>query len=271
MNQLPYDLIETAEQDPDIATDRTASGYHSIHLNLDPTFYESEFMRTVFRDKRVRQAFAYIMDREAALVFGIGGYGVIGTDQPIPSYHAYADPNLVPREQNIELAKKLLSEAGIEPGTHFTLYTTAGRPGLKELAVAYKEMAKKADIIIDVEVVEAGRYFADMEYKAPFYVDNWSTRPTVNGCLKQFYITDGSNNCSNYSNPELDKILLDAESETTFGKRKELYWEAMEIISDEAISLIPYYKGWFVAFRSNVMGVKAHPLEYMWVDRAWIK
>jgi len=209
------------------------------------------------------------MDRKAALAFAIGGYGVLGSDQPIPSYHAYANPNLVPREQNIELAKKLLSEAGIKPGTHFTLYTTAGRPGLKELAVAYKEMAKKADIVIDVEIVEAGRYFADMEYKAPFYVDNWGARQTINGNLKQFYITGGSNNCSNYSNPELDRILIDAESATTFEKRKALYWKAMEIISDEAVSIIPYYKGKFIAFRSNVGGVIAHPMTYMWLDRAW--
>ena len=82
---------------------------------LPGSFYKNEFMRTVFLDKKVRQAFAYIMDREDALAFGIGGYGVIGSDQPIPPYHAYANPNLVPREQNIELAKKLLSEAGILP------------------------------------------------------------------------------------------------------------------------------------------------------------
>lgn len=271
MFQLPYDLIEDAEQNTKIATDKTASGYHSIHLNLSPTFYKNEFMRTVFQNKKVRQAFAYIMNREEALVFGIGGHGVIGSDQPIPPYHAYSNPKLVPRQQNIELAKKLLLEAGIKPGTHFTLYTTAGRPGLKELAVAYKEMAKKADIVIDVEVVEAGRYFADMEYKAPFYIDNWGARQTINGNLKQFYITGGSNNCSSYSNKELDKILLDAESETKFEKRKELYGKAMEIISDEAVSIIPYYKGWVIAFSSNVHGIKAHPMENMWVDRAWIK
>lgn len=269
MSTLPYDIIDTADQEPNITIDESASGYHSIHLNLNPSFYKNEFERTVFNDKRIRQAFAYIMDRKAALAFAIGGYGVLGSDQPIPSYHAYANPSLVPREQNIELAKKLLSEAGIKPGTHFTLYTTAGRPGLKELAVAYKEMAKKADIVIDVEIVEAGRYFADMEYKAPFYVDNWGARQTINGNLKQFYITGGSNNCSNYSNPELDRILIDAESATTFEKRKALYWKAMEIISDEAVSIIPYYKGKFIAFRSNVGGVIAHPMTYMWLDRAW--
>jgi peptide/nickel transport system substrate-binding protein len=271
MFQLPYDLVEIAKGDPSIEIDETATGYHSLNLHLDPSFYENEFDRTVFRDKRVREAFAYLIDREAALALAIGGHGYIANDQPIPTYHVYANPNLAPREHNVELAKKLLKEAGIKPGTHFTLYTTGGRPGLKELTLAFKEMAKEADIIIDVEVMEATRYFADVEYKGPFYVDNWGARQTINGNLKQFYITGGSNNCTALSDPELDKILLEAESETVFEKRRDLYWKAMEIISDHAVTIIPYYKKFYTANVNDVVGALAHPMTYMWLDRAWKK
>lgn len=269
MFQLPFDLIDTAQQDPKIEIGETASGYHSIHLHLDPSYYKTEFERTVFQDKRVRQAFAYIIDRKAALAVAIGGHGVVANDQPVPPYHVYGKKDLKPREQNIELAKKLFKEAGIKPGTRFTLYTTAGRPGLKELALAYREMAKKADIVIDVEVIDASRYFADFEYKAPFYVDNWGARQTINATLKPFYVTGGSNNCSALSDPELDKLLLAAEAETNFEKRRELYWQAMEMISDHAVSIISYYKKFYIAKAKNVRGAIAHPMTYMWLDRAW--
>jgi peptide/nickel transport system substrate-binding protein len=130
-------------------------------------------------------------------------------------------------------------------------------------------MAREGDIIIDVEVVDVTRYFADMEYKAPFYADTWDNRQTINATLKQFYITGGSNNCSNLSDPELDEILLAAESETDFEARRDLYWQAMERISNLAVTIIPYYKSYYVAYGVGLENVFAHPMTYMWLDTAW--
>lgn len=269
MLQLSFDLLETAEQDPSIVVDGVPSGYHVLHLNLLPTFSDYDYEASVYQDVRVRQAFAYLIDREAMLQIAVGGHGVVGNDQPVPPYHAYGNPNIPTRTKDIARAKALLAEAGIEPGTHFTLYTTAGRPGLKELAVAFQEMAKEAGIVIDVEVVDVSRYFADMEFKAPFYVDTWDNRQTINATLKQFYVTGGSNNASNLSDPELDELLLAAESETDSATRNELYWKAMERISDLAVSIIPYYKSYYIAYRNGLVGIFAHPMTYMWVDRVW--
>ena len=42
----------------------------------------------------------------------------------------------------------------------------------------------------------------------------------------------------------------------------------MEIISDEAVTIIPYFKGFYVAMSPSVGGVSAHPMTYMWLDRA---
>lgn len=269
MQNISYDLLDIAQQDPNITVDGVPSGYHSFNLHLNPTFTKNASEVNQFKDKRVRQAFAYIIDREAALKIAVGGRGQIGNDQPVPPFHLYGNPDLLPKTQDIGKAKALLAEAGVQPGTHYTLYTTAGRPGLKELAIAFQEMAKQADIVIDVEVVDISRYFADLEYKGPFYMDTWDNRQTINATLKQFYITNGSNNCTGLSNPELDKLLEDAESEANFAKRKELYWKAMAIISDEAVTIIPYFKYYFVAFRKDIMNVSAHPMTYMWLDTAW--
>jgi len=38
MSTLPYDIIDAADQEPSITIDESASGYHSIHLNLNPSF-----------------------------------------------------------------------------------------------------------------------------------------------------------------------------------------------------------------------------------------
>lgn len=271
MLQLPYDLFETATEDPNIVVGTTASGYHSLILNLASDFPNASHANELkfFKDKRVREAFALIIDREAALALALGGHGVIGNDQPIPPYHVYAHANLPPRTQDIEAAKRLLAAAGVPKGATFNLYTTAGRPGLKEIALAFREMAKKVDLDIRVEVIEVARYWKEFEYKAPFYTDNWGARQTINASVKPFYVTGGSNNTAHLSDLQLDKVLNAAESEVDVVARKALYNRAMEMIADHAVTVIPYFKAYYVAKRANIEGVDAHPMTYMWLDRTW--
>jgi len=274
MYRVSYDLIDSAKQDPNIVVLGTPTlGYQPLVLNLDPEVRPGQNAeeRRIFRNKKLRQAFAYMIDRKAALAVALGGHGTIGNDQPIPSWHAYGRKDLPPREQNIPLAKKLLAEAGIKPGTHFKLYTSPGRPGMQEFAVAFKEMAKKAGIIIDIEIVDISRYWTDIEFKEPLMTSNWGGRQTINAGIKPYYRTGGSANESHLSDPILDAILDAAEGETDFERRKTLYGEAMRLISDHAVTIIPYYKNHYVGMRSNVMGLEAHPMTYVWVDRTWKK
>lgn len=277
MLQFSPDLMETAAKYKNVVVVGAASGYHALHVNLLPPEksnfslkeHKNEF--TYFKDKRVRQAFAHIFDRKAALQLALRGNGEIGNDQPIPPNHVYGHKNLAARKRDIEKAKRLLTEAGVPKGAEFKLYTTAGRPGLKEVALAFREMAKPAGIDIKVVVVDVSRYFTDMEYKAPFYTDNWGARATIGASVNPFYRTGGGNNCSNLSDPELDKILDAAEGEVNFEKRRGLYWKAMEMISDHAVSIIPYFKKFYQAYSAGLMGVKVHPMTYIWLDRAWKK
>ncbi len=272
MYRLSYDLIPTAKKsDKVIIIGGPALGYQPLVLNLDPVVDKDQDAaeQQIFRNQKIREAFAYIIDRKAVLNIALGGLGTIGNDQPIPPFHAYANKNIKPKEQNIPLAKKLLAEAGVKKGTHFKLYTSAGRAGMSELAVAFQQMAKKADIVIDVNMIDISRYWTDYEFKAPFITSNWGGRGTINASLKPYYFTGGSSNEAHYSNPALDKILDEAESESDFTKRKALYDEAQQIISDSCVNIIPYYKNFYSASTKQVRGMKPHPLTYFYVDQAW--
>ena len=160
MYRLSYDLIPTAKKSNKVVVfGGPTLGYQPLVLNLDPvigTGEDAEKQR-IFRNQKVREAFSYIINRKAVLNIALGGLGTIGNDQPIPSFHAYANKNIKPKKQDIALAKKLLAEAGVKPGTHFKLYTSAGRAGMSEMAVAFQQMAKKAGIVIDVEMIDISR------------------------------------------------------------------------------------------------------------------
>ncbi len=270
--RLSYDLVPTAEKAKNVnVIGGPTLGYQPLVLNLEPEISAGEDaeMQRIFRNKKVREAFSYIIDRKAVLNVAISGLGTIANDQPIPPFHAYGNPNLKPKEQDIELAKKLLAEAGVKPDTRFKLYTSPGRAGMDGTAIAFKQMAKAAGIVIDVEMIDISRYWTDYEFKAPFITSNWGGRATINASLKPYYYTDGSSNEAHYSNPDLDKILDAAESESDFEKRKALYWEAMEIISDSAVNIIPYYKNFYSAVGERVKGIAVHPITYLYVDHVW--
>jgi len=274
MYRLSYDLVPTAKKSPNVTViGGPALGYQPLVLNLDPVIAKGQDPEKarIFRNKKVRQAFSYIIDRKAMVNIALGGLGSIGNDQPIPPFHAYANKNIKPKQQDIALAKKLLAEAGVKPGTHFKLYTSAGRAGMSEMAVAFQQMAKKAGIVIDVEMIDISRYWTDYEFKAPFITSNWGGRATINASLKPYYYTGGSSNEAHYSNPELDKILDQAESESNLDRRKALYAQAQEIISDACVTLIPYYKNFYSAASPKVQGLKVHPITYLYVDHIWKK
>ena len=116
---------------------------------------------------------------------------------------------------------------------------------------------------IAVDAIDISRYWTDIEYRAPMYMDNWGARQTINASIKPFYETGGGNNCAGFSNANVDSLLSRAEGETDFESRKSLYNQAMEIISDEAVTIIPYFKGYYIAMNPAVGGVSAHPMSYM--------
>ena len=38
--------------------------------------------------------------------------------------------------------------------------------------------------------------------------------------------------------------------------------------SESAVTIIPYFKGFYIAMNKSIGGVSAHPMTYMWLDRA---
>jgi peptide/nickel transport system substrate-binding protein len=268
MLQLPFDMIATAQGDSEILVDASASGYHSLSLHQNPTFTLPNDNAELLKDKRVRQALALAINRPAILEVAISGFGTVGNDQPIPPSHVYGHAGLAPRDHDIEKAKRLLAEAGVQPGTRMILHTTTGRPGLMEHGLAVREMAKAIGLDIAIDAIDISRYWTDIEYRAPMYMDNWGARQTINASIKPFYETGGGNNCAGYSDPALDDVLNRAESEPDFETRKALYNQAMEMISESAVTIIPYFKGFYIAMSKSIGGVSAHPMTYMWLDRA---
>jgi oligopeptide transport system substrate-binding protein len=84
-------------------------------------------------------------------------------------------------------------------------------------------------------------------------------------------VTDGENNNTGWSNPDYDRLIAAARSETDEAKRFELFHQAERILM-EAMPIIPIY--YYVdknMLKRDVRGfhrnpLDQHPLSAIWID-----
>src|SRR5690606_11286030 len=77
--------------------------------------------------------------------------------------------------------------------------------------------------------------------KKPFVAMYQSGRPTADGVLSNNFLSGARGNDTGWSNPEFDKLLLQARAEVDESKRKELYARMQEIVSNGGSTIIPIF------------------------------
>ncbi len=89
-----------------------------------------------FKNKKFRQALSYAFPYEAVLEKIGYGYGELYNGEWMPAFSWY-DPEVgAPRETDIEKAKELIEESGVETPVDFTIYVSQGANVEKEIATA---------------------------------------------------------------------------------------------------------------------------------------
>ena len=106
--------------------------------------------RAPFDDKRVREAFFLIADRQELVDGALSGAGEVGNDLFGKGYEYYA-ADLPQREQDLDRARALLKQAGAEK-LKVTLDTSAVAAGFTEAAGIFRDQAAKAGVTIDVKM-----------------------------------------------------------------------------------------------------------------------
>jgi peptide/nickel transport system substrate-binding protein len=103
-------------------------------INQNPPF-KSDTM-PFFKNKKFRQALSWAFPYEAVLEKIGYGYGELYNGEWMPAFSWY-DPEVgAPRETDIEKAKELLEESGVETPVNFTIWVSQGAIVEKEIATA---------------------------------------------------------------------------------------------------------------------------------------
>ncbi len=259
MFEVPVSYISSLERTPAISlVEAKSPAFQPVTMRTD---------QKPFDDNRVRLAMKYLVDRPAIIRAIWQGRATVANDHSVPPISPFWAPTSPQHTYDVAKAKALLTEAGYPAGLNLELWTSTERVGMQELAVAAQQMAAPAGIKIEIKTVPFAVFVATVWQKKPFYCDNFSGRATIDETLYPYFRTGGPANQGLFSHPRIDRLLDEGRSQTDARKRKEIYAQAQQLISDEGHYVIAYHSNYVSAMRANVRGYIVHPLRY-W-DSRW--
>lgn len=217
--------------------------------------------RTVpaFKDKKVRQAMSYAIDRQALIDTVLFGQGEVAKSPFYGSDISFWTGDFE-HKYDLEKAKQLMAESSFPNGFEADLTVIAGETLANETAVVLKDMLSKIGITINVTPVEAGSWFAnwssynyEMLYKLG---SNAVVDPAMNIPFDFLQIKDGGQGAAftDWENPEVTRIAKEALVEPDPAKRAQLYYDLQRIVMDETPQIVLFHPYSHWAVRDNVHG-----------------
>ena len=214
---------------------RTAT-HRQLHMRTD---------KDPFTDKRVRQAIALSIDRNA-LVDGLWeGKADIGNDSPFAPVYPSTDTSVAQREQDLDKAKQLLADAG---KSNFTVQlNTWNGFEIPDLAQLIKQYASQIGVTINLKITDAGTYYGDAVFgKSPWLdsvmgITDYGHRPVPNVYLSSVYDSKGTWNAAHFKNAQADQLIKEYISALDLDSQRVAAKKLQELLLDETPVVIPYF------------------------------
>lgn len=239
---LPADWIDALEENPDIevvvSPDSAVIYYMFVNTQNPP-----------FDDVRVRRALWHAFDFDTA-INNIWSGRAGKTASVLPPWMACYDPDTPQFEYDLDKARELLTEAGIEPGDELLVryrQNLTARPVKSKYVLLFNEGLHQIGVTLDIQdtawpvMMEWSHRPRDetSPYDAMGYWF-WGTVMDPDVWFSKLLSCDAIEtvfNSSRYCDPELDKLIEAARAESDLTKRCELYSQLQRIVYDRALIL----------------------------------
>ena len=254
---IPPDFVERLEK---------TSGV-TVHKATGLTVWYAGFNveKKPFTDRRVRQAFNHAVNKDAIVRDILKGTGIPAVGPLLPGTWAF-EPNVHKYPYNPGLARKLLAEAGYPNGLEVDFWVPESGSGMQapvEMSTVIQANLAAVGVKVPLKTFEWGSYLGKVRSDAPaMFALSWflkSEDPDLSMYPLFFSKNQPLPNRSNYNNPEVDQLLVQARQLTDRAKRAELYRKAQRLIVEDAPWLFVDHEVQVVATRANVKGFHLHP------------
>ncbi len=238
------------------------------------TYLGFNLKNPLFKDKRVRQAIAYAINKDEIINVVLLGLGVKATGPYRPDMWYY-NPNVKKYPYNSEKAKQLLAEAGWKDSDgdgildkngkkfQFTIMTNQGNSNRAKTAQIIQKRLGEIGISVKIRIIEWASFINEFIDKKRFeaVILGWSTGIDPD----QYDIWHSSKtgakelNFISFKNKEVDKLLELGRSTFDREKRKKYYFKFQEILADEQPYVFLYIPYSLVIVHKRFRNVKLAP------------
>lgn len=224
-----------------------------------------------FDDARVRQAIAYSCDtKELVLSAFDSEVGGTSTATPVPSTGFGYNEELDFYPKDVEKAKALLKEAGLEDGFETTIYTPNNTPR-KNIATYLQACMADIGIKANIEVMEQAAVQDEIRAgNCPMFIIGYTgTAGDADFFYYANFHSDQTFNYSKYSNAEVDSLLDKARMSSDESERTGLYKDVSEIIYNDMPVMPTYFMNQLWGFSSDLNSTISATGRFYIYDWSW--
>lgn len=245
--------IKRLEADPNInVMEKVSISVEQLGFNTQTAPFDNPMVRKAINHAVNKQAIIdVVLEGRGVPSQTVMGMGIPGFNEEIKGY-----------EYDVEKAKALLKEAGVQEGLKVELLAT-GDLRNRTAQLIQADLAE-IGIQVDIVLVDWGAYLdATKTGKYPMHLVGW-TNATMDGetSLGPLFHTKNrgvNGNRAFYSNTKVDALLDAATIESDNEKRIEMYKEVQAILVEDAVLVPLYYANDTVAMNKGLKGFVLHP------------
>jgi peptide/nickel transport system substrate-binding protein len=263
-NVLTLDMVYALRNAAGLET-TSGPGSNVWYLNFNVT-------DPALKDKRVRQAVALAMDREAIVAALWRGHARLAkTLMPQSEHEALLHESLAYYPHNPVRAANLLEEAGYPARNGVRLRLTlkiSQDETTRLLAAVLQQQLRSAGIELEIRSAEFGTFYSDVTHGTfQMYILKWIGSNEDGDIYRYMYSSDSfppkGANRGHYVNPRVDALLAKAAAETgpaavVWTGREEDYAEVQRILSDELPTIPLWFPDNEVVHTKRLQGVVSH-------------
>jgi peptide/nickel transport system substrate-binding protein len=250
---------------PDVrTTELHASAHRQIHLRTD---------QEPFKDKRVRQAMALLINRRALVDGLLDTKSDYGNDSPFAPVYKSTDKSVPQRQQDVAKAKQLLEAAGKSDGFDIKLETWNGFE-MPDLAALIQQDVRAAGIRMTLSITDAGTYYGDAVFGKSRWLDSsmgiteYGHRGVPNVLLGAPLLSKGTWNSAHFKNPKYDALVKDYVAALDLDVQRTTAKKIQELLLDESPILFTYFYYYLSGAKDYVAGIETTAMGHIDLARA---
>lgn len=262
---LPMDAVEAVEKTPGL---RVEQAFLQVSLIVEFDTLRSEPLK----DRRVRQALNYAVDKEQINKTVLGGRFKPLSGQLLPDGLLGHNPNVKMFPYDVAKAKSLLAEAGYPNGLDLELNGRFGKyTADRETQLTVVDQLGKAGIRIKFNQIEPAVWsqLSAASKQGPMFYVGWYAFGDPAG--QTVWFTPKATLGVYYDDPTFTRFHDEAASTLDENKRSELYQKAMQYMHDEAMALFLYQPPTFYPTTDKVMGLEPRDDELLFFHKVGLK